>query len=103
MAFYSTNPLEKPVGPGITRAEYGGFLLSYPPRRMMDIWHDPDYWFAESKPETLLLAALDYTVERFVVYVAARPPRSIFKSVAARLDRKVIYIPIGQLSPITLK
>jgi hypothetical protein len=103
MAFYSTNPYDQPVGPGITRAEYGGFLLSYPPRRMSDVWHDPDYWFAESKPETLLLASLDYTLERLVVYVAAHPPRSIFKTVAARLGRKIIYIPIGQLSPISLK
>ena len=103
MAFYSTDPYEQLVGPGITRAEYGGFLLSYPPRRMMDVWHDPDYVFAESKPETLLLAALDYTLERFVVYVAAKPPRSVFKSVASRLGRKIIYIPIGQLSPVSLK
>ena len=103
MAFYSTDPYEQLVGPGITRAEYGGFLLSYPPRRMMDDWHDPDYVFAESKPETLLLAALDYTLERFVVYVAAKPPRSVFKTVASRLGRKIIYIPIGQLSPVSLK
>jgi len=103
MAFYSTNPYEQLVGPGITRAEYGGFLLSYPPRRMMDVWHDPDYLFAESKPETLLLAALDYTLDRFVVYVAAKPPRSVFKTVASRLGRKIIYIPIGQLSPVSLK
>lgn len=103
MAFYSTNPYEQVVGPGITRAEYGGFLLSYPPRRMLDVWHDPDYWFAESKAETLLLASLDYTLERFVVYVAARPPRSLFKTVASRLGRKIIYIPIGQLSPVSLK
>ncbi len=103
MAFYSTNPQDHPVGPGITRAEYGGFLLSYPPRRMRDVWYDPDYWFAEAKPETLLLAALDYTLERFVVYVAARPPRSMFKTIAARLGRKIIYIPIGMLSPVSLK
>jgi len=103
MAFYSTDPYEQLVGPGITRAEYGAFLLSYPPRRIMDVWHDPDYVFAESKPETLLLAALDYTLERFVVYVAAKPPRSVFKTVASRLGRKIIYIPIGQLSPVSLK
>jgi hypothetical protein len=103
MAFYSTNPQDQVVGPGITRAEYGGFLLSYPPRRMLDVWHDPDYLFAESKPETLLLAALDYTLEKFVVYVAARPPRSVFRTIGARLGRKIVYIPIGQLSPISLK
>ena len=103
MAFYSTFPFDNLVGPGIGRAEYGGFLMSLPPRRMYDVWHDPDYEFAETKPERLLLAALDYSIHRYVVYVSAKPPRSIFKTIAGRLGRTIIYIPIGQLSPISLK
>jgi hypothetical protein len=103
MAFYSTFPFDHMVGPGIGRAEYGGFLLTLPPRRMFDVWQDPDYEFAESKPERLLLAALDYSVERHVVYVAAKPPRTIFRTIAARAGRTIIYIPIGQLSPVSLK
>jgi hypothetical protein len=103
MAFYSTEPFEHLVGPGIGRAEYGGFLMSLPPRRMMDVWSDPDYDVAESKPERLLLAAIDYSVQRYVVYVAAHPPRSVFRSIASRLGRSILYIPIGQLSPQKLK
>jgi hypothetical protein len=103
MAFYSTFPFENMVGPGIGRAEYGGFLMSLPPRRMYDVWQDADYEFAESKSERLLLAALDYSLERFVVYVAAKPPRSIFRTVASRVGRTIIYIPLGQLSPVSLK
>jgi hypothetical protein len=103
MAFYSTNPFEHLAGPGIGRAEYGGFLLSLPPRRMVDVWGDPDYDFAENKPERLLMAGLDYSVQKHVVYVAARPPRSIFRSIAARFGRNILYIPIGQLSPQKLK
>jgi len=103
MAFYSTFPFDNMVGPGMGRAEYGGFLMSLPPRRMYDVWQDPDYEFAESKSERLLMAALDYSIYRFVVYVAAKPPRSIFKSMAARMGRTIIYIPIGQLSPVSLK
>jgi hypothetical protein len=103
MAFYSTFPFDNLVGPGIGRAEYGGFLMSLPPRRMYDVWQDPDYQFAESKSERLLLAGLDYSIYRFVVYVAARPPRSIFKTIASRMGRTIIYIPIGQLSPVSLK
>ena len=102
MAFYSTFPFENLVGPGIGRAEYGGFLMTLPPRRLMDVWSDSDYDFTESKAERLLMAALDYSVERFVVYVAARPPRSIFRSIAAHLNRKILYVPIGQLSPTKL-
>jgi hypothetical protein len=103
MSFYSTFPFEHLVGPGIGRAEYGGYLMTLPPRRLFDVWSDPDYDFAESKPERLLMAALDYSVERFVVYVAAKPPRSIFRSIAAHLGRKILYVPIGQLSPTKMK
>jgi hypothetical protein len=103
MAFYSTFPFENIVGPGIGRGEYGGFLMSLPARRMFDVWRDPDYEIAESKPERLLLAGLDYSIQKFVVYVAAKPPRSIFRNIAARFGRTIVYIPIGQLSPVTLK
>jgi hypothetical protein len=103
MAFYSTFPFDHLVGPGIGRAEYGGFLMSLPPRRMYDVWQDADYEFAESKSERLLLAAMDYSLHRYVVYVAARPPRTIFKTIASRVGRTIVYIPIGQLSPVSLK
>jgi hypothetical protein len=103
MAFYSTFPFDNVVGPGIGRAEYGGFLMTLPPRRLFDVWSDTDYEFAESKSERLLMAALDYSIERFVVYVAAHPPRSIFRSIAAHLGRKILYVPIGQLSPAKIK
>ena len=42
-------------------------------------------------------------MQRYVVYVATKPPRSIFRSIAAHLNRRIVYIPIGQLSPTKLK
>jgi hypothetical protein len=103
MAFYATPPADNVVGPGICRCEYGGFVLSYPPRRMLDVWHDRDYAFARGKHEVLLLAALDYSREKHVVYAAPRPPRSMFRQLAARLGKKIVYIPLGSLSPVKLK
>jgi hypothetical protein len=103
MAFYATDPVENVVGPGICRCEYGGFLLSYPPRRMLDVWHDPDYRGSSTRAEVLLMAALDYSPEKHIVYVAGRPPRSIFKQLAARIGRKIVYIPLSSLSPLKLK
>ena len=103
MAFYSTQPFEHLVGPGIGRAEYGGFMMTLPPRRLYDVWSDTDYEFAETKPERLLMAALDYSMERHVLYIAAKPPRTMFRQLAARVNRKIVYIPIGQLSPTKLK
>ena len=84
MAFYSTHPFDHLIGPGIGRAEYGGFLMSLPARRMYDVWADPDYDFAETKAERLLLAGMDYSIQKYVVYVAAKPPRSVFRNIAAR-------------------
>jgi hypothetical protein len=103
MAFYSTPPFDHLVGPGIGRAEYGGFLMTLPPRRMIDVWSDADYDFAQNKPERLLLAALDYSTQRYVVHVAAKPPRSVFRSIAAHLNRRIVYIPIGALNPAKVK
>jgi hypothetical protein len=103
MAFYATDPFGHLVGPGIGRAEYGGFLMTRPPRRMYDVWSDADYEFAESKPERLLMAGLDYSIHKYVVYVAAKPPRSIFRSIASHVGRRILYVPIGQLSSPKLK
>ncbi len=103
MAFYSTHPFEHIVGPGIGRAEYGGLLMTLPPRRLYDVWNDIDYEAAETKAERLLMAALDYSMERHVVYIANRPPRSTFRQLAARVNRKIVYVPLGQLSPTKLK
>ena len=35
--------------------------------------------------------------------MTSKPPRSIFRSIAGHLGRKIVYIPIGQLSPVALK
>ncbi len=103
MAFYATPPADNVVGPGICRCEYGGLLLSSPPRRMIDVWRDPDYAAARGKHEVLLLAALDYSREKHVVYAAPRPPRSFVRQLASRLGKKLVYIPLGSLSPVRLK
>lgn len=102
MAFYSTPIGGNVVGPGISRCEYGGFMMSYPPRRMFDVWSDNDYEECRTKAEVLLMAAIDYAVKPIIVYVASKPPRSFMKSFAQRFGKKVVYIPIGQLSPVLL-
>jgi len=102
MAFYATPLSQQVIGPGISRCEYGGFMMSYPPRRVSNVWFDPDYEDCRTKAEVLLMAAIDYAVKPVIVYVASSPPRSLLKSFAKRFGKKIVYIPIGQLSPITL-
>ena len=103
MAFYSTPLADHIVGPGINRCEYGGLLLSYPPLRLADVWDDPDYQQARSKSEVLLMAAVDYSLDPHVVYVAAAPPRSALRGYAEAHGSKIVYVPIGQLSPTSIR
>jgi hypothetical protein len=103
MAFYATPAGDQLIGPGISRCQYGGFLLSYPPFRLYDIWTDPFFGMTRSKPERLVLAALDYCLEKHVAYIAAKPPRSRWLTWANRLGKKLVYLPLGSFSPVTLK
>ena len=104
MAFYSTFPFDNLVGPGIGRGEYGGFLMSLP-----------------AAPHVRRLAGPGLRVRRIQIRAPAAgrrwiipstatwstwPPSRrapIFRTIAARLGRTIIYIPIGQLSPVSLK
>lgn len=103
MAFYATSLRDNVVGPGISKCLYGGFLMSYPPRRLFNVWQDPDYADCRTKSEVLLVAGIEYAIKPLIVYVAAKPPRTAIKSLAMRYGKKILYIPIGQLSPVTLK
>ncbi|MFO7785909.1 MAG: hypothetical protein ACQET7_02525 [Thermodesulfobacteriota bacterium] len=103
MAFYSTPAGEVMEGPGISLCQYGGFMLTYPPLRVYDIWRDPFFDMARNKPERLLMAALDYSLEKNVVYVAADPPSGWCRSLAARLSKRILYLPIGVFSPVALR
>jgi hypothetical protein len=103
MALYATPPGSHVVGPKIGRSEYGGFLMTYPPGRMFRVFEDSYFDVAENKAERLLYAAIDYCIDRSVVYVAAKPPRAKIVQFARRAGKKVVYVPIGQLSPAKIR
>ncbi len=98
MAFYATDPKENIVGPGIAKAKYGGFMLTYPPMRVYDIWKDPYFDIVENKAERLLLAGIDYSLEKYIIYVAKRPPSQLSKRFASIQGKKIIFLPIGSFS-----
>ncbi len=103
MSFYGTPAGEVMDGPGISRCQYGGFMLTYPPMRVYDIWRDSFFNTARNKPERLLMAAIDYCLEKHVVYVAGTGPSGWCRSMAASRGKNIIYLPIGVFSPVTLK
>jgi hypothetical protein len=99
MALYSTSPGQTMAGPEISRCEYGGFLMTYPPHRMWPIWEDPHLAMFQRKADVLLAAALQLTQEKMVVYVAPKPPANLLKRLAGRMGLKIIYMPLGTLPP----
>jgi len=103
MALYATNPVQQVVGPGIMRSTYGGFMLTYPPGRLYDVWKDPDYAWARSKPEVLLMAAVDYSVDKLVVHVGPHPPSPRMREYASVRGKRIIHIPLGSLSPVSVR
>lgn len=103
MALYSTPSGADMAGPGISRCTYGGFCLTYPPGRMFGVFEDPAYEFCRGKPERLLAAAIDHCEERMIVYVAARPPAERLRVYAAHRGRRVVYVPLGELSPVRIR
>jgi len=103
MAFYSTYPFEHLVGPGIGRAEYGGFLMTLPPRRMLDVWAIRITILLRTSPSGCYW--LRWTTQCSVTWCMLRLNHRalFFRSIAAHLNRRIVYIPIGQLSPTKLK
>ena len=100
MAFYSTPPGRDVVGPGISRMEHGGFVLSYPPLRMYDVWKDPTFTFAPTRHERLLVAGIAYSEKPGIVYAARKPPATRWKKLAKSMGRRLVYIPLGSLNPV---
>lgn len=103
MAFYSTLPGSEIIGPGISRMEHGGFVMSYPPLRMFDVWIDSTFDFVPTRHERLLLAGIVYSEKPGVVYVGKKPPHQRWKKFAKSMGKRIIYIPLGSLNPIHVR
>ncbi len=106
MAFYSTFPGDYLVGPGISHVEIGGVLSIFPPPRLREVFSsymDYEYRDTINKAERLLKAAILYSKQRYIAYIAEKPPRKYFYSLAGVKNRDIIYIPIDNFSHESLK
>ncbi len=103
LAFYATSLLDDMVGPGIGRCRYGGCMFLYPPIPIPDVWDDLRFEKARRPSERLLLAALFHARDRYVAYVAAKPPRPEVLATAQRFHRHVVHLPLSTFSSRTLE
>ena len=58
---------------------------------------------ARDKGEVLTMAAVDYSLEKIVVHVAAETPTERLRRYAAAQKKQLLHIPLASLSPLTLR
>jgi hypothetical protein len=106
MVFYSTNPGDYLIGPGISHVEIGGLLSIFPPRRIPEVFRsymDYNYKDTHGKAERLLKAGILFSKEHYILYLAEKPPRNYFYSLAGIKNREIIFIPLDNFSKESLK
>jgi len=103
ISFYASPLGENVVGPRIARTEFGGILSIYPALGIPDIWRFelPDE--IRTCADALLAAGILFSSERYVAYVAARPPRQVLKRLAEIYRKHIIYMPLHGFSANHLK
>ena len=102
LAFYSTDPMAEPVGPGVARAHYGGAMFLYPSQHIPDIWDDLRFEQSRTSGERLLRAAIYWSMDRFIVHVAEAPPAEHLMHEAALHGRHIVHVPLSAYSATQL-
>lgn len=103
LCFYATDHNDDWVGPGISRAFYGGALFIFPPIIIPDIWKSKLFQNHENPVHLLVAAASYYSQSKYIAYVSANRPSLAERSIAQRENRHLIYLPISHFSAYTLR
>lgn len=103
ISFFATPPGDDVVGPRICRTEFGGILSIFPATRIPDVWSYPGAAQLEKCSDVLLAGAVLFSEDRFIAYVASKPPSSLMREIASRFKKHIIYLPIQGFSAHQLK
>ena len=95
--------MENLIGPGIGQASYGGCMMLFPPRPILDIWQDPRLRFSETLEEKLLEAAFFHSREKNITVVSPCSPQMAWRRLARRYGKKIIHIPLKRFSNQTIE
>jgi len=98
ISFYSTNPEDEMVGPGIAKSKYGGLLMLFPPLAIPNIWTDPFFKNYHNPLEKITLAGIIYSQQKYIAYIADQPPQSHIFHWAKKYKKTLVYIPISEFS-----
>lgn len=107
LILYSTEPGNILVGPGISKCYFGGYASLMPPQAPYDVWRDYKKLKAEGIIENyadlLLYTAIIYSVDKYLGYVAPKPPSNVLKELSKNYSVEIIHIPLTNFSSETLR
>ncbi|NIP99536.1 MAG: hypothetical protein GWM98_03170, partial [Nitrospinaceae bacterium] len=98
LCFFATNYGDNLIGPGIGQATYGGCMMIYPPRPIINIWEDPRMFMGETLEEKLLEAAFFHSREKHITLVSPGPPQPGWRRMARQYQKRIIHIPLKRFS-----
>jgi hypothetical protein len=102
LSFYSTNPFDDLIGPGIARSVYGGLALLFPPRSVPNIFRCAEAAGITGCAAQITAGSLMFAKERNVAFLAAKTPTLQMRTLAARFKKHLIWIPLSTFSTETL-
>jgi hypothetical protein len=98
LALFATDFQQEMVGPGIALATYGGGMFLFPPRPIVDVWHDPEFDYADTLEERLLAAAFFHSQEKHVALLSHSPPGAGWRRLAKKHGKKIVHVPLKKFS-----
>ncbi len=98
LAFFATDYRQEMLGPGVAVATYGGAMFLYPPRPIPNIWENPALDFADTLEDRLVAAACLHAEGRHIALLSPTPPGAAWRTMAKRLGKKLVHVPLGQFN-----
>lgn len=103
LCFFATNYMDNMIGPGIGQATYGGCMMIFPPRPIINIWEDPRLLMSETLEEKLLEAAFLHSKEKHITVVSPGAPKASWRRMARQYKKRIIHIPLKRFSGQTIE
>lgn len=103
LSLFASDFHEELAGPGIGLAKYGGAMFLFPPRNIVDVWHDVRLDFADTLEERLLAGACLHSKERHIAVLSEFPPGAGWRRLAKRYGKKLVHVPLGRFSQETIQ
>jgi hypothetical protein len=102
LSFYSTNPFDDLIGPGVARSVYGGLALLFPPRNVPNIFRCAEAAGVNGCAAQMTAGSMMFAKEKNVAFLAAKAPSLRMRTLAARFKKHLVWIPLSTFSTETL-